>query len=308
MPEGYTHVRTANKAAAAIRYKVQYPAVFAAGANGPDIFFCYEVWKAPSRRSYDLPALGSRMHEENTGAFLQSLVKNVHTRPQVEYVLGFLSHYAADTVMHPYVNYLSSPGQIYGMKGGHGYFEIALDSTLHAEDTGVSQVPAEDTSPVPSGEALADVTVLLHTALKEAFGVDVSIEALADSLYYTNRIRRLFTSRHGLRKAIFTAAERLIGKPGFITGHVSPAHLKLNLPEEWTDPTTGEPRRGNAFALLKEAQHRSELYMAAALGYWMKEVEWDTLVSTLGSMSYSTGTETERSKPAAEKQEENLAS
>ena len=31
MPEGYTHVRTAQKAAAAIHYKVQCPAAFAAG-------------------------------------------------------------------------------------------------------------------------------------------------------------------------------------------------------------------------------------------------------------------------------------
>ena len=33
MPEGYTHVRTATKAAAAIHYKIQCPAAFAAGAK-----------------------------------------------------------------------------------------------------------------------------------------------------------------------------------------------------------------------------------------------------------------------------------
>ena len=41
MPEGYTHVRTARKAAAAIHYKVRHPAAFAAGANGPDVFFSF---------------------------------------------------------------------------------------------------------------------------------------------------------------------------------------------------------------------------------------------------------------------------
>lgn len=304
MPEGYTHVRTAKKAAAAIHYKVQCPAAFAAGANGPDSFFCYEIWKPAAKRSYDLPALGSRMHEENTGAFLQALIRGVHTRAQIEYVLGFLSHYAADIVMHPYVVYVSSPGQIYGMKGGHGYFEIALDSTLHAEDTGVSQVPAQDTSPVPAGEELADMAALLHTALVEAYGEEVPVEALADSFYYTNRIRRLFTSRHGVRKVVFGVVERLFGGKGFITGHISPAHLRLDLPEDWTDPATGEERHSGAFALLKDARQRSELFMAAALGYWMKEVSWETLVQTLGSMSYTTGTETERSKPVDAVQEQ----
>ena len=132
MPEGYTHVRTARKAAEAIHYKIQCPNAFAAGANGPDSFFCYEVWKKRAKRHYDLPTLGNRMHEENTGAFLRSLCDHAKTRPQVEYVLGFLSHYAADTVMHPFIIAMCERGQPYGRKGGHGYLEIALDSTLHA--------------------------------------------------------------------------------------------------------------------------------------------------------------------------------
>lgn len=136
MPEGYTHVRTARKAAETIHYKIQCPAAFAAGANGPDSFFCFEIWKKRAKRRYDLPGLGNRMHEEKTGAFLRSLCANVKTRPQVEYTLGFLSHYAADTVVHPFICAMCAPGQPYAGKGGHGYLEIALDSTLHAEDTG----------------------------------------------------------------------------------------------------------------------------------------------------------------------------
>lgn len=45
MPEGYTHVRTAAKAAVAIHYKIQCPAAFAAGANGPDSFFAMRSGK-----------------------------------------------------------------------------------------------------------------------------------------------------------------------------------------------------------------------------------------------------------------------
>ena len=74
------------------------------------------------------------MHEEKTGAFLRSLCANVKTRPQVEYALGFLSHYAADTVVHPFIYAMCKPGCPYAGKGGHGYLEIALDSTLHADD------------------------------------------------------------------------------------------------------------------------------------------------------------------------------
>ena len=182
MPEGYTHVRTAQKAATAIHYKVQCPAAFAAGANGPDSFFCYEVWKKRAKRHFDLPTLGNRMHEEKTGEFLRSLCRHVKSRPQVEYALGFLSHYAADTVVHPFVYAMCQPGQPYAGPGGHGYLEIALDSTLHEEDTGSALVPVNDVSPLPTGEELADITALLHTCLLEVYGVDVSVEYLADEI------------------------------------------------------------------------------------------------------------------------------
>ena len=229
MPEGYTHVRTAHKAAEAIHYKIQCPAAFAAGANGPDSFFCYEVWKKRAKRHYDLPGLGNRMHEEKTGAFLRSLCANVKTRPQVEYALGFLSHYAADTVVHPFIYAMCKPGCPYAGKGGHGYLEIALDSTLHAEDTGSSLVPVEDVSPLPTGAELADVTALLHTCLLETYGEDIPVEYLADAFWHTYRLRGLFPSRHGVRRVLFWLIEPLFGGRGFITGHVSPRQLDARL-------------------------------------------------------------------------------
>ena len=299
MPEGYTHVRTARRAAAAIRYKIRHPEAFAAGANGPDVFFSFEVWKRPARRRIDLPALGERMHEEATGAFLQSLLRHVRTGAQVEYALGFLSHYAADTLLHPYVAAVTQPGMPYAGKGGHGYFEIALDSALHAEDTGVSQVPADDSSPVPHGEELAEIASLLRTALAEVYGVDVSVEALADSFYYLNRVRRLFASRHGVRKGLFWLVETFWHGRGFLTEHVTPRALRLDLPDDWTDPATGEARHDGVFALLKQAEQRSASYMQAALANWMDKLPDTELNALLGSMDYITGTPTERSaRPA----------
>ena len=95
---------------------------------------------------------------------------------------------------------------------------------------------------------------------------------------------------------VLLGAGAVFWRARFITGHVSPAHLKLNLPEDWTDPATGEERHGGAFALLKDAQHRCELFMTAALGHWMGKLDEKILEKTLGSMSYITGTETEQSK------------
>ena len=298
MPEGYTHVRTARKAAEAIHYKVQCPNAFAAGANGPDSFFCYEVWKKRAKRHYDLPTLGNRMHEENTGAFLRSLCDHAKTRPQVEYVLGFLSHYAADTVMHPFIIAMCERGQPYGRKGGHGYLEIALDSTLHAEDTGSGLVPVDDVSPLPTGEELADITALLHTCLLETYGEDIPVEYLADAFWHTYKLRGIFPCKHGVRRAFFWRVEPLFGGRGFITGHVSPRQLDKRLPDDWVDPFTGDAHDGGLFALLPKAVFRSEQFMGAALLYWMKKLPTDDFAAQIGSMSYTQGIPTPQSDPA----------
>lgn len=297
MPEGYTHVRIAKKAAAAIHYKIQCPEAFAAGANGPDSLFCYEVWKPRRKRRYDLPTLGNRMHEERTGAFLQSLCGHVHTRAQVEYALGFLSHYAADTVVHPFVCAMCAPGQPYAKKGGHGYLETALDSTLHDEDTGDPCIPAGDVSPLPVGEQLADITALLHTCLLETYGEDVPVEYLADAFYHTNVLRGIFASRYGVKRALYWLVEPLFGGRGFITGHVSPRRLDERLPDRWVNPFDGQTYEGGVFALLPIAQKRSEQFMAAALQTWMDAMPRQALAALLGSMSYTEGRSTPASDP-----------
>lgn len=297
MPEGYTHLRIAKNAAAAVRYRLKWPAAFAAGANGPDSFFCYEVWRKPAKRRYDLPALGRRLHEENTGPFLLCMFRRVRTVAQIEFVLGFLSHYAADTVLHPYIAALCQPGMPYAEAGGHGYFEIALDSTLHEQDTGDALVPGDESSPPLVGQALAEVSQLLHECLLEVYRADVPVEYIADSFYYTNRLRRLFVSRHGVRRVFFSLVEPLFGGKGFITGHVSPRKLKDGLPDAWTDPYSGRAREGGVSALIEQAQQRSTQFMAAAILVWTGRQPRQMLADVWGSMSYGEGRPTPKSDP-----------
>ena len=297
MPDGYTHVRTARKAAEAVRYTVKCPAAFAAGANGPDTLFCYQAWKPAQKRLYDLPALGHRMHNEKTGPFLRSLVRHVRTAPQIEYTMGFLSHYATDTIVHPYVEALCRPGMPYARKGGHGYFEAALDTLLHEQDTGSGMVPAEDSAPPLTGEALADIANLLHTCLKEVFDLDIPVEYLADSFYHATKLRGLFTSRFGVRRAFYWLIEPVFAGRGYITGHVTPSKMKPDLPDIWTDPFSGEKRQGDIFTLLEQAQSRSEKYMAATILAWGGQLPGPALAEQLGSMSYLEGRSTALSDP-----------
>lgn len=304
MPEGYTHVRTARRAAALAQMEIGHPAAFACGANGPDIFFCYRAWKSGEKRGEDLPALGARVHDENTGAFLRALVKYAATPAQRSYALGFLSHYAADCTVHPYVVCVTKEGGPYCRPGGHGYFEIALDSFLHEQDTGRPAVPVDDTTPRLAGAALAEVGALLQKSLREAFGVTVSREALADTFWHTRALRRMFVSRFRIKYALFWLVEPAFGGRGAVTGHITPArlagtgkHPKGSLPCPWTHPFTGEEQTDDLNALLEKAEKRSAAYLLAAKGYWDGRLSMEKLSTLLGSASYLSGLADERSCP-----------
>lgn len=304
MPEGYTHVRTARRAAELAQLEIEHPAAFACGANGPDIFFCYRAWKSGENRGENLPELGSRMHDENTGAFLRALVENAATPAQRSYALGFLSHYAADCTVHPYVVCVTEEGGPYAGPGGHGYFEIAVDSFLHEQDTGKAAVPVDDTTPRLAGAALAEVGAQLQKSLQAAFGVTVSREALADTFWHTRALRRMFISRFHIKYALFWLVEPAFGGRGAVTGHITPARLigtgkrpKGSLPCPWTHPFTGEEMEDDLNALLEKAEKRSAAYLLAAKGYWDGRLSMKKLSGLLGSASYLSGLPDERSCP-----------
>ena len=195
MPEAYTHLRCARAGAKLAQYRPQNPIAFAAGAHGPDMLFCYRCWRSGPGRGQDLPALGSRLHRESTGAFLCCLLDEARTPAQRSYAMGFLTHYATDCTLHPYVAMVSGRHGLYSKKGGHAYFEIGLDSWLHRKDTGDGAVPVRDSCPRLVGAALAEVGALLQTALRQVYGLEVSREALADTFHHTWYWRRCFWGR-----------------------------------------------------------------------------------------------------------------
>ena len=298
MPEGYTHIRTARQAAEFAGIQPKDPAAFGAGANGPDPLFCYQVWKPAAKRTENLPVLGQRLHQENTGAFLASLIAGARTPTQRSYVLGFLCHYATDCVMHPYVAAVTQPGQAYGMPGGHGYFEIALDSELHRIDTRDPAVRVRDNTPALNKTQRAEIAQLLQQAILEALGVKVSCQALMDSYQHTRLLRRMFVSRFGVKYKLFQLLEPMFGGKGFITGHVTPAKLKKNqLPAQWQNPYTMEYNGEGIYQLLEQAQRRSAGCMIAARQVWDGKRPLEDAMDVIGSNNYDTGLPDEESAP-----------
>ncbi|MBU5483385.1 zinc dependent phospholipase C family protein [Clostridium sp. MSJ-11] len=116
MPGAWTHVLGASKVSSDIedvKYKniiKQNNKMYQYGAQGPDIFLYYCIF-IPSKHNR-VKKLGQRMHTDKTREFIMYFVdkaKETKTKEDFEcllsYTLGFVTHYALDTTMHPFIYY-----------------------------------------------------------------------------------------------------------------------------------------------------------------------------------------------------------
>lgn len=297
MPEAYTHIRIARAALAASAQTVESEAAFEMGAHGPDPLFAYRP--LASSRPFDLPELGERMHAEECGAFLRALVFRALTPAQRSYALGFLTHYAADAALHPYVEAACREGGQFGGRHGHGFCEVALDSFFYSRDTGEAAVPASACVPELYTAELAEVCELLHAALLDVYGAEISREALADSFHDFRWLHGMFCSVRGGKRVLAWLAERVIlHDPGRALSHMSPGRVPADgFAAEWTNPFTGTAERMGPEQLADGAVHTGAGYIKAACCYWQGLGSKERLATLLGDHSYSTGLLSHRAAP-----------
>lgn len=290
MPEAYTHVRIARNALKALEIDCDCNAAFEMGANGPDPFFAYQVFsKAPL---FPMQALGQRLHKESCGVFLSNMVQLSKTDSQKWYTLGFLTHNAADALIHPYVAFITGASQRYNRPCGHGFFEIAFDCTLYKKDFGTRCISEKHTAPQLTPLQLAEIATLMRDCMLVTFNEELSIEGVVDSFHDFRTLHKLFISRYGFKKAIgFLAETFVLRKPGYALSHMTPAKLSKHLPDKWQNPYTNETIDGGAFDLLLPAEQVSMAFIKCAFAFWNKQLSIVQLNRLIGDHSYETGLE-----------------
>ena len=114
----------------------KYRWLYQLGLQGPDMFF----YNIPILRHRDYRNVGSYMHEHKVSAFFECCLRRIGTirsRQQQEeaisYLAGFINHYIADSICHPYVygriGYpVDAPTSMH--HGMHAHLENELDAIL----------------------------------------------------------------------------------------------------------------------------------------------------------------------------------
>ena len=118
------------------RIIAKYRWLYQLGLQGPDMFFYY----IPVLRHRDYRNVGSYMHEHHINEFFRcslNRLSRLQSRQQKEqaaaYLAGFMNHYIADYVCHPYVygriGYdTSNPSAVH--HGKHAALENDIDAIL----------------------------------------------------------------------------------------------------------------------------------------------------------------------------------
>lgn len=286
MPECYTHIQTATGALGRSGHTVASSSAFRAGATGFAPFYLYQLWKARPRPN--LPALATRMRHEKTGGFLQTLVAYAATPTQQSYALGFLASYATDCIVNPYIAAMSATGAPYGMPDGKHILTAALDAELYYRDYKTRSIELHAAAPVLITEELAQVTCLLRQAIRQVYGKNVPLAALADAFHANYSVRRMLLSPAG-RVALKITNPTTHSAFGPLKYRRQPGQPLLPLPLAWTDPFSGEKWEMTYPQLLTLAEQSGAVCITAAMRYWLGLLEETDLAEAFRNCDYDTG-------------------
>jgi hypothetical protein len=270
------------------------------GAQGPDPFY-FNVFGIDQMKSKKLADL---MHEEKINEMLISMLHYVKTNYSLElhsFFVGFLTHYALDTTIHPYIyhhagNYKKSDPLTKVHRGLHMKFERRVD--IHfiyfIHKTYANQFPVCDIV-FHNFQTSQPVLELMDYVASKVYNIKD-----AGHLYQKGyqRMRKICKSYvedpRGLKKLMLSIAD-LFNKDEIIylkdlSYYNYDEHFDyLNLNKEtWHHPITNEAFNLSVLELYVRAYHRALIFIKETDAYLNNESSID-LEKLFGNMSLNTG-------------------
>lgn len=210
MPAMYAHDSFGPKAAARLPAAVkkpilQYPQMFRAGLQGPDILFFYNPFT-----EHPIGNIGRRLHKKTARSFLENareIWREGGQRPsQTAYLMGFLCHFMLDSACHPYIR-----RQMEETGVGHVAIETEFERfllTLNGKDP--VSFPVGCCMPLEEGMACRIAP----------FYPGVSSKELEKSLRAMRRYKNLLVMPNAAVRKLAEKGLRLVGQYNAITQHI----------------------------------------------------------------------------------------
>ena len=290
MPDNYTHKYNAQHALKIAGYTPRNYEAFIWGANGPDILYSFKMYEA-HRKDY-MYNLASRMHVEKTGLFLQNLFRFAQTNAQKDYCLGFLCHYAADSVLHPYVNYITTAyASPFNTEHGHCWFESALDSQLSFRETSSYAADPKEYCPELKKMYLDQIVTMFKKAV-EATYTDISYDRSDYQQAFGDfkKVKSWLYSPTENKIVLARVIEMGLGMDkGFIACRLQPCKMEIKEPRVWRNNVMGFFCTATLDELLEKANQTAADYIGVGLEFFHGKYSAGDLLEDIGNKSYITG-------------------
>ena len=227
------------------------------GAQVPDLLYLYTFWKKSE------PNLGVFVHRHNDCAVFESFRRHADSLADDSFVYGYLSHYAFDITVHPYVywlenRYLAEEDREKKSKF-HFRIEADLDVFLYRKFFGemyYSFPYAEESD--PGRENRTEIYLLLRDMFREVFRREVDRKKFERSWANYLRFNRIKADPLFWKRKFLLTAENLFGlrhTSSMMLQRKDPDERVLNLAHEpWQNPfETGSQHTEDFFALFERA-------------------------------------------------------
>ncbi|MBQ3094448.1 MAG: zinc dependent phospholipase C family protein [Clostridia bacterium] len=194
---------------------------FLLGAQGPDLFFFFRAYPWMLGKA-GLP-IGNALHEARPSALLDAFFHWRDTCPAAyravvdSYVRGFLCHYAADRVIHPFVHHLQEqlrvcdPAFANTTDPYHYVCESALDvALLHARGERASSFRLISLMPPATAVQRDALAWLYHRLLHTVLDIDLPEATLRHLVSDFRQTLWFMNDRLGIKRPLLHTVERVL--------------------------------------------------------------------------------------------------
>jgi len=304
MPASYVHQCIALEACRALPPYAASPDgdALRAGAEGPDpLFFSL----SPLGGAFSMPRMAAMLHNRHTDIFLLALLDACRGAPLLQaFACGFLAHYAADTICHPFIYARSLTADGAYSSTAHSRLEQSLDMLYYRRQGHARGLPRQLAGYAAlSGGDKDAIAAAFAAAVQSAYpGYAPGAARIRRSFDDAVMICRLLQSGDG---RLFRAAGRLSGVGRLLQAHMLPpcppqtdAANERHAP--WASLWAPEIRRTESFFdLCDAAVSRAGSLILSAQGYFSGTVSYASMRARLGGLSYASGLPWSGTCPAA---------
>lgn len=217
------------------------PRLFALGSNGPDFLFYYKA--LPTQNQTDakkIHQIGNRVHEDKVNAFYQTAIEILQGESDAEkreillvYLAGHLSHWALDSVAHPFI--FNRSGELAGdTQYWHYRYESMLDTMMVKEVKGLKLSQVKSYEMVDSTRKERKVLADFYArTVKAVFGIDEDASVYEECFETAPKLAKLLYDPFTRKFPLVQAGEKAMGlfwkySSHMIIGKIDAQHDVLN--------------------------------------------------------------------------------